>query len=633
MVTASSVMSSSEKIDANTSHLSSLKESNRKASIFIQSYSQNSSTQIPIPQLKETIRILLENPHFPMLDQINNIILQNEKFLYINDKYLLINYLTNYTTFIQTFVDKNNISPQSFAIILEDIKQNNEMPEEISSHVKAFYSKYNKLDRNITKNIRLNIEREIETLPPEQKTLLYARLYLNGNVKYKKYYQTAEESELSSEMYILDKILYHYKTKNFKDVAYYISQLPATLQDGDLWWNATQVMVFDMLEQGYRQEAYNFLARIQLNITHENYTRKEIYSGVVALLNKKPNVAYTHFYNVYSNTHDINEKNQGAYFIAQSYLKMGNNEAYTYWLSVVAQSPLTFYGSRAIDELNGISQETFIGSKNYLSSQWGKAVKKRREIYKQYYDSFVSKTLKMQKPYTKLPNDLLEMLNIAYFLKEANRLNAAKSFILSTVRQVDDITYMGSLLEHVCTSYNKYICSDAKRAAEDIGYIELDGLKVIKSNDITNPIKENHLAILHAIIKKESNFTEQISSGAGAKGMMQIMPATAKFVCSKHGIAFNSTKLQTNAGYNIYLGTIYLNDLLEKYSGSYAKTLIAYNAGYGNLAKWENIYFTVENYQDMVMFIELMPFYETRRYVKKVLEWEGIYGYVFEYHR
>ena len=82
------------------------------------------------------------------------------------------------------------------------------MPEEIVSHVKAFYSKYNKLDRNITKNIRLNIEREIETLPLEQKTLLYARLYLNGNVKYKKYYQTAEESELSSEMYILDKILF-----------------------------------------------------------------------------------------------------------------------------------------------------------------------------------------------------------------------------------------------------------------------------------------------------------------------------------------------------------------------------------------------------------------------------------------
>ena len=633
MVTTSSVLSSSDKINANTSHLSSLKQANNKASIFIQSYSQDSSAQIPALQLEEIIRTLLENPHFPILDQINKVVLQNDKFLYIKDKYLLINYITNYTTFIQTFVDKNNISPQAFAIIIEDIKQNNAMPEEISTHIKAFYSKYNRLDRNISRNIRINIEREIETLPLEHKTLLYARLYLNGNAKYKKYYETAEENGLSSEMYILDKILYHYKVKNFKNVVHYISQLPPTLQDGDIWWNATQVMVFDMLEQGYRQESYNLLARIQLNITHENYTRKEIYSGVVALLNKKPNVAYTHFYNVYSNTHDINEKNQGAYFIAQSYFKMGNNQAYDYWLSVVAQSPLTFYGSRAIDELNGISQETFIGSKNYLSSQWKKAVKKRRAIYKQYYDSFVSKTLKIQKPYTKLPNDLLEMLNVAYFLKEANRLNAAKAFILSTVRQVDDITYMKSLLDHICTSYNKYICSDAKHAAEDIGYIELDDLRVIKSTDIIESVKENHLAILHAIIKKESNFTAQISSGAGAKGMMQIMPATAKFVCSQHGITFNNAKLQTNAGYNIHLGTTYLGDLLEKYNGSYAKTLIAYNAGYGNLAKWENIYFTVENYQDMVMFIELMPFYETRRYVKKVLEWEGIYGYVFEYHR
>ncbi len=629
MVTASSVMSSSQKIDSDTSQLSSLKESHKKATIFINSYSQDSTTA-SLLQIEEIIHILLENPHFPLLDQVNKIVIQSDKFLSISDKYLLINYLTNYTSFVQTFVDRGNISPQSFAKMLEDIKQNNIMPEEVTNHVKEFYSKYNKLDRNITKNLRLNIEREFDTISADQKTLLYARLYLNGNTKYKKYYQEAEERTLSSEMYVMDKILYHYKMQNFKDVAYYISQLPATLQDGDLWWSATQVMVFDMLEQGYRQDAYNLLARIQINITHENYTRKEIYSGVVALLNKKPNVAYTHFYNVYSNTHDINEKNQGAYFIAQSYFKMGNNEAYRYWLGVVAQSPLTFYGSRAIDELNNISKETFIGSANYLSSSWKRAIFKRNDVYKQHYNAFLNKTSQNQKSYTKLPSELLEMLNIAYFLKEENRLNAAKAFVLSAVRQVEDITYMKSLLEHVCTSYNKYICSDAKRAAEDIGYVELDGLKVIKSNDILGAIKENHLALLHAIIKKESNFTEQISSGAGAKGMMQIMPNTAKFVCSKHGIAYNSVKLQTNAGYNIYLGTIYLNDLLEKYNGSYAKTLIAYNAGYGNLAKWESIYFTVENYQDMVMFIELMPFYETRRYVKKVLEWEGIYTYVFD---
>jgi len=312
---------------------------------------------------------------------------------------------------------------------------------------------------------------------------------------------------------------------------------------------------------------------------------------------------------------------------------MGNKEAYEHWLNIVAKTPLTFYGSRAFDELNNISHDSFIGSKNYLSQSWKESIEKKRNIYKKYYDSFISRSLKEQKSYVYLPAKHLEMLNIAYFLKEVNKLNAAKEFVLTTVRQVDDITYMKSLLEHICSTYNKYICSDAKKAAEDIGYIELDNLKIIKSSDVFDSIKDNHLALLHAIIKKESNFTEQISSGAGAKGMMQIMPATAKFVCSKHGIQYNHSKLQTNAGYNIYLGTIYLNDLLAKYNGSYAKTLIAYNAGYGNLAKWEDIYFTVENYQDMVIFIELMPFYETRRYVKKVLEWEGIYGYVFEYHQ
>ena len=138
---------------------------------------------------------------------------------------------------------------------------------------------------------------------------------------------------------------------------------------------------------------------------------------------------------------------------------------------------------------------------------------------------------------------------------------------------------------------------------------------------------------MHAIIKKESNFKEIISSSAGAKGMMQIMPATARFVCSKHNIKYSYHKLQNDPSYSITLGTLYLNDLLEMYNGSYAKAIAAYNAGYGNVGKWDSIYFKPSNYQESILMIELIPFLETRNYVKKVLMWEGIYGYIFSLKR
>jgi hypothetical protein len=313
---------------------------------------------------------------------------------------------------------------------------------------------------------------------------------------------------------------------------------------------------------------------------------------------------------------------------------MGNNNAYKYWLKTALQSPTTFYGSRAIDELFSVSGDFILGGKQYLSPSWIDLNQIRKNYYKKHFDSFIYKNLiSEQKPYTELQDNFQEMLEIANILKRYGYLEYAKQFIINAVEQVQDLTYMKSLLDNICTKYNKYICTDAYRAAEWSGFISIKAFKTIKSDNIIEEINEHHLALLHAVIKKESNFKISASSNVGAKGMMQVMPSTARFICSKFNIKYSYTKLKHDPEYNIKLGTIYLKYLLDKYNGSYVRTLAAYNAGHGNVAKWEKRYLDAEVYQEMILMIELIPFRETRTYVKKVITWEALYGYILSLKR
>jgi soluble lytic murein transglycosylase len=116
-------------------------------------------------------------------------------------------------------------------------------------------------------------------------------------------------------------------------------------------------------------------------------------------------------------------------------------------------------------------------------------------------------------------------------------------------------------------------------------------------------------ALIAAVIYSESRFTEQ-TSRAGARGLMQITPATAKDV-ERHsgGTTFRLGDL-SNPEINIRYGTFRLRELLERYSGNEVAALAAYNAGPGNVDKWGGASLALED----------IPFSETRGYVEEVLD-------------
>jgi len=128
-------------------------------------------------------------------------------------------------------------------------------------------------------------------------------------------------------------------------------------------------------------------------------------------------------------------------------------------------------------------------------------------------------------------------------------------------------------------------------------------------------------AVSLAIMRQESNFDVGIISPAGARGLMQLMPGTARLVAHRLGEPTSDLLLTTDSGHNMRMGTAYLREMLEKFDQYVPLAAAAYNAGPHRVTQW-----LIDNGDprtsspDMVDWIEMIPFTETRNYVQRVLE-------------
>lgn len=125
-------------------------------------------------------------------------------------------------------------------------------------------------------------------------------------------------------------------------------------------------------------------------------------------------------------------------------------------------------------------------------------------------------------------------------------------------------------------------------------------------------------ALLYAFMRQESGFYSRAHSGAGAKGLMQIMPSTASFLAGDRSLRNRNNKKLFDPSYNLELGQQYLTHLMEykDVDTNLFNLTAAYNGGPGNLKKWKA---ETEYSADPLFFIEAMPSKETRNFIKRVL--------------
>ena len=128
-------------------------------------------------------------------------------------------------------------------------------------------------------------------------------------------------------------------------------------------------------------------------------------------------------------------------------------------------------------------------------------------------------------------------------------------------------------------------------------------------------------ALVHSVIRQETEFGQHAVSGAGARGMMQMMPATARSTARSIGEPYRFNWLTDDLDYNLTLGMHHLAEVVDEFDGSYVLALAAYNAGAHRARRW------IEDYGDPrdpdvdpIDWVESIPFSETRNYVQRVLE-------------
>lgn len=165
----------------------------------------------------------------------------------------------------------------------------------------------------------------------------------------------------------------------------------------------------------------------------------------------------------------------------------------------------------------------------------------------------------------------------------------------------------------------------AVNVAEAAGADGLDGF-IVQGFPTLQTTPGIDWTMVHAIARQESQFAQNAISHAGARGLMQLMPPTAREEAGKAGIAYMEASLIDDASYNVRLGSNHIQRLIARYNGSYPLAIAAYNAGPGRVNQWLR-----ENGDprtgsvDWETWIERIPFFETKNYVHRVLENAAVY--------
>jgi soluble lytic murein transglycosylase len=164
-----------------------------------------------------------------------------------------------------------------------------------------------------------------------------------------------------------------------------------------------------------------------------------------------------------------------------------------------------------------------------------------------------------------------------------------------------------------------------KRALDEIGYSPENFrlyFPVLERETLISSSKENGLdpALVAAVIRQESSFNPQATSPAGARGLMQLMPAVGQSLAAQKGIGPWNPDLLYEPDVSIKLGTAHLSTLVRKYP-DVVKSLAAYNAGESRVEKWS----TKTGANDPEVFTERIPFVETRDYVRTILRNRAYY--------
>jgi len=358
------------------------------------------------------------------------------------------------------------------------------------------------------------------------------------------------------------------------------------------WWSERALVARRVLVGGNGDLAYKLAQQHGLSDGNA-YAEAEFLSGYIALRSlKNPSLAFDHFAHILARANSSFSKARAAYWGGRAAEASAKADLAAKWYAAGAEHMATFYGQLAAHQLGKDAPpkpapEPRIGADEQAKFNARDLVRAARLFFAAGDRDHARAFVLQAADNAKTPNELAMLASLA---EKNGRIDLAIGVAKKAV--------------------------DAGMPLMVHGY----PITTVPSGGTAER------SLLFAIVRQESAFAPDAMSRVGARGLMQLMPTTAASVASKLQVQYSADRLTSDGLYNMLLGRSYLEHLIEEFGGSYALAIAAYNAGPGRVRQWMREFGDPRGRGvDMVDWIEMIPFNETRTYVHRVLENLQIY--------
>jgi soluble lytic murein transglycosylase len=359
----------------------------------------------------------------------------------------------------------------------------------------------------------------------------------------------------------------------------------------DAWWNERSQVARDLLAAGRPADAYGVV--VQHGLTRGvAFAEAEFLAGWIALRHlKKTADAQKHFQTLHDGVTTDGSRSRAAYWLGRTHEAAGRSKEANDWYTRASAMGQTFYGQLAARKLPNTSAR--LPSDPVASDSDRQALGGR------------------------------ELVTMARYLGQSGDYERSRPFLLRLARMVTAPGETAALAQLAIELKRPDVALTIARRATTSGVVLFDTAFPVVDLGATGAVER---ALALALTKQESAFNAAAVSPSGALGLMQLMPGTARDVAAKLGVPFIQDKLTRDPAYNVQLGSQYLTDMLRRFGGSYELAAAAYNAGPSRVARWLETMGDPRNGKiDMVDWIEMIPFRETRNYVQSIMESVVVY--------
>ena len=431
-------------------------------------------------------------------------------------------------------------------------------------------------------------------LDEPRRQLAEARLALRSGSNLGKVLETLPEALRSDPSLNMEKVAYLRQNGREAETLTLASALPPSptyTEASDRMWRERRLIFNLAVRAGNFDSAYRAVTGHGMT-SGTNYVDAEFFAGWLALTKlKMPSRADEHFANIQASGSSPITLSRAFYWRGRAAEAMGDPVAAAAFYGDGAQFITTFYGQLAAE----------------------KAGLRQSELPRERTPTLADRAR----------FDGRDVVKATKILIELDRQSLFRTFILTLDDTLPTVEECALLVDLASTHGEQELAMRVVRAAAQRGFILPErGYPVRETPSV---LEGPEAAAIFGITRQESGFDPRVSSGVGARGMMQIMPATARSVAKRIGVAYDPNRL-SDPDYNMRLGSAYLGHMITGFSGSYVLAAAAYNAGPGRPAAWVGFCGDPRNTEaDPLDFIECIPFSETRNYVMRVMENVQVY--------